>query len=253
MAKSKKTELAEKVDISLKSLLEAGCHFGHQSRRWNPKMEPYLYTVRDGIHIFDLAKTKEGLEKTINFVRETAAQGGQIIFVGTKRQARAIIKEEAQKVGVPYVSERWLGGTLTNWTQVKKSIDKFTSMVEKEKAGEYKKYTKKEQLLLNREIRRLERFFGSLVSVKDMPAALFIVDTKKEIAAVREARKKGIPVIAIVDSNSDPSMVDYVIPANDDAVGSVKLIVSALAAAVAEGKKTFEKKAKKDASKEVTK
>lgn len=252
MAKSKKTESTPRVNVTLKDLLEAGCHFGHQSRRWNPKMEPYLYAVRDGIHIFDLAKTKERLEAAINFIRETAASGGTVVFVGTKRQARAIVKEEAQKISIPYVAERWLGGTLTNWTQVKKSVDKLTSMIEKERTGEYKKYTKKEQLLINREIKRLERFFGSLVPLKDMPAALFIVDTKKEVAAMREAKKKDIPVVAIVDSNSDPSSVDYVIPANDDAVGSVKLIVSALASAVAEGKKAFEKKAKKNTSGETS-
>jgi len=230
---------------SLKDLLEAGAHFGHQAARWNPKMKPYLYTVRDGVHVFDLAKTKEGLDKACEYVRKLTAEGEKIVFVGTKRQAEAIVKEEAKKAGVPYVSERWLGGTITNWEQIKKSIEKLTEMIEKREKGEYKKYTKKEQLLLDREIARLEKFFGGLVSLKELPAAIFVVDTKKEVTAVKEAEQKGITVVAIVDSNSDPDLVDYVIPANDDAVGAVKLIVGAIAEAAKEGREKFEKKKKK--------
>lgn len=228
--------------ISLKDLLEAGAHFGHQAARWNPKMKPYLYTVRDGVHVFDLSQTKKGLEEAAAFVKTTAAKGGKIVFVGTKRQAAAIVMEEAKKAGVPYVSKRWLGGTITNWEQIKKRIEKLTEMKEKREKGEYKKYTKKEQLLLDREIARLEKFFGGLVGLKELPAAIFVVDTKKEVTAVREANQKEIPVVAIVDSNSDPDLVDYVIPANDDAVGAIKLIVGAIGEAAKEGREKFAKK-----------
>lgn len=230
--------------ISLKDLLEAGAHFGHQAARWNPKMKPYLYTVRDGVHVFDLAQTKKSLEEACEFVRKLTAEGGKIIFVGTKRQAGEIVKEEAKKAGTPYVCQRWLGGTITNWEQIKKSIEKLTEMKEKKELGEYKKYTKKEQLLLDREIARLEKFFGGLVGLKELPEAIFVVDTKKEVTAVKEANKKGITVVAVVDSNSDPDLVDYVIPANDDAVGAVKLIVGAIGEAAKEGREKFEKKKK---------
>ena len=227
--------------ISLKDLLEAGAHFGHQARRWHPKMEPYLYTVRDGIHIFDLVKTKEGLEKAIAFIKTTAAKGGQIIFVGTKRQAKAIIAEEAKKAGFPYVSERWLGGTITNWDQIKKNVNRLIEMREKREKGEYKRYTKKEQLLLDREIARLERFFGGLVGLEEPPEAIFVVDVKKEKTAIREARRKGVKIVAMVDSNANPDLIDYVIPVNDDAVGAIKLIVGAIAEAAKEGRRAFAK------------
>lgn len=230
--------------VSLKDLLEAGAHFGHQARRWNPKMKDYLFGVRDGIHIFDLAKTKEGLEEAAKFVKTTAAEGGKIVFVGTKRQAGAIIKEEAKKAGMPFVDQRWLGGTVTNWGEIKKRIDKLLEMKEKKEKGEYKKYTKKEQLLIDREIAKLERKLGGLVGLEDLPEAIFVVDTKKEKAAVREAKRKGIPVVAVVDSNSDPDLVDYVIPANDDAVGAIKMIVSVIGEAAKEGRETWEKKNK---------
>ncbi len=230
--------------VSLKDLLEAGAHFGHQASRWNPKMKPYLYTVRDGVHVFDLAKTKEGLEAAADFVKKTVAEGGRVVFVGTKRQAKEIIREEAKKAGMPWVSERWLGGIITNWEQIKKRIEKLAEMKEKREAGEYKKYTKKEQILLDREIARLEKFFGGLADLKDLPAALFVVDVKKEITAVREAKRKGIPVVAVLDSNSDPDLVDYAIPANDDAVGAVKMIVGVIAEAAQKGKEASKKKKK---------
>jgi small subunit ribosomal protein S2 len=230
--------------IDLKALLESGAHFGHQASRWNPKMKPYLYSVRDGVHVFDLAKTKEGLEKACDFVEQVTSQGGKIVFVGTKRQAREIVQEEAKKAGVPYVSERWLGGTITNWEQIKKRIDKLKQMIEDREKGEYKKYTKKEQLLIDREINRLQRFFGGIADLKDLPAAVFVVDVKKEITVVKEANQKKIPVVAMVDSNSDPDLVDYVIPANDDAVGSVKLVVGAIGEAAKKGLEKFKKKKK---------
>lgn len=233
-----------KIKIELKDLLDAGCHFGHQSQRWNPKMDAYLYGVRDGVHIFDLAKTKEGLEKAADFVKNLVASGGQIIFVGTKRQAQAIIKEEALRVGMPFVAERWLGGLLTNFEVIKKSIDKLEDLKAQKASGELKKYTKKENILIDREIARLERFFGGLVDLEELPAALFVVDVKKEQSALREAVRKEIPVVAVVDSNTDPDLVDWVIPANDDAIGSIKLIVSVMSQAVLAGKKEKEKKNK---------
>lgn len=211
--------------ITLKELLEAGCHFGHQSQRWNPKMKSYIFATKDKVHIFDLVKTKEGLEAACAFVKATTSQAGKVLFVGTKRQAKEIVKETAQKARMPYVSERWLGGTITNWEQIKKSIDKLEEMKEKKEKGEYKDYTKKEQLLIDREIERLERFFGGLTALEGLPEAIFVVDIKKEEAAVLEANKKGVKVVAIVDTNSNPDLVDYVIPANDDAVGSIELIV----------------------------
>lgn len=229
------------MNISLEQLLEAGVHFGHQVRRWNPKMKPYLYGARDGVHIFDLAKTKQGLEEAYKFVRDLVAGDGTIVFVGTKRQARSIVVEEAERAGVPYVSERWLGGTITNWEQIKKSTTNLSKMKEKRSAGEYKEFTKKEQLLLNREIGRLERFFGGLSGLTTLPDAIFVVDTHKEAAAVKEAVKKGITVVGLVDSNSDPFLVDYVIPGNDDAVRAIKIVVAAMAEAVIEGKKKVKK------------
>jgi len=205
-------------------------------------MDSYLYGVRDGVHIFDLAKTKEGLEKALEFVRETTSLGGKIIFVGTKRQSQAIIKEEALKAEMPYIIERWMGGIITNWDHIKLSVDKLKDLKEKKEAEELKKYTKKENVLIDREIARLERFFGGLVDLKDLPAAIFVIDVKKERAAVKEAAKKGIPIVAVVDSNSEPDLVDYVIPANDDAVGSIKYITERVGLAASEGKEIFKKK-----------
>lgn len=237
-------------EISLKELLEAGSHFGHQARRWNPKMKPYLYGVRDGIHIFDLVKTKEGLDAATETVRKLTSEGGVIIFVGTKRQSQAITMEEAKKAGMPYVVQRWMGGLITNWEQLKKSIDKLLDMYEKREKGEYKKYTKREQLLLDREIASLEKFFGGLKELKQIPQAIFVVDVKKEDSAVREAKRKGLMIVGVVDTNSDPDMIDYVIPANDDAIGSIKLIVGAIGNAAKEGREAFEKKSKKESKKE---
>ncbi len=236
--------------VVLKDLLEAGAHFGHQAKRWNPKMKPYLFGVRNGVHIFDLVKTKEGLEKAAAFVKEITAKGNLIVFVGTKRQAAEIVKEEAKKAGMPYVYERWLGGTITNWEMIKKSISKLEEMKEKREKGEYKQFTKKENILIDREIIRLERFFGGLVGLKELPAAIFVVDTNKEETAVREADQKDIPVVALVDSNSDPDLIDYVIPVNDDAVGAVKLVVGVIGEAAKEGRLAWEKKGKKTTKKE---
>ncbi|MCX6725770.1 MAG: 30S ribosomal protein S2 [Candidatus Shapirobacteria bacterium] len=246
ISEPKKKLVVSGPKIELKALLDAGCHFGHQSQRWNPKMANYLYGIRDGVHIFDLVKTKTGLEKAVEFAKEIASKGGKIIFVGTKRQSQSIIKEEALKAKMPFVSERWLGGILTNWGIIKKSINKLKDLKEQKASGELaKKFTKKENILIDREITRLERFFGGLVDLKDLPAALFVIDVKKEKAALQEASKKGIPVIAVVDSNVDPDLVNCLIPANDDAVGSVKLIVGLIAEAIIQGNQIWEKTQKK--------
>lgn len=243
--------------ISLKDLLEAGCHFGHQARRWNPKMEPYIYLKREGVHIFDLAITAQKLKEAMEYVRDLVAQRKTVIFVGTKRQAVSIVKEEAEKAGAPYVAIRWLGGTITNWDQVSKSIEKLRDLTEKKAAGEFKKYTKKENILIDRDIARLEKFLGGLRDIKGIPEAVFVVDVKKEHAVVKEARVKGVTVIGMVDTNADPEMADYVIPANDDAVSSIKLIVAKMAEAFADGKalqgKVKFKETKKAAKKTVKK
>ncbi|MFZ5366223.1 MAG: 30S ribosomal protein S2 [Patescibacteria group bacterium] len=223
--------------ISLKELLEAGCHFGHQTVRWNPKMKPYIFEAREGIHIFDLAKTKEGLEAASAFVKATAAKGGKILFVGTKRQAREIIEKTAKEVKMPYVSQRWLGGTLTNFEQIQKSLEKLETLKREKEEGKYKEYTKKENLLIDREIERLEKFFGGLSSLEKLPEAVFVVDVKTEAGAVREASRKEIPTVGIVDTNSDPDLVDYVIPANDDAQKSIELIVGVIGEAIENGSK----------------
>lgn len=224
-------------DISLQELLEAGSHFGHQKRRWNPAMKDFIYGEKDGVHIFDLAKTKAGLEAACEFVENTVRAGGKILFVGTKRQAGDIIKAEAVRVGMPYVSVRWMGGLFTNYSQLSKSIKKMADLKAKRASGELKKYTKKEQLLIDRDIARLEKFFSGVADMNGLPTAIFVVDTHKEEVSVMEAVKMGIPVVGIVDSNSTPNGVDYVIPANDDAVKSIELIIKAVADAVEDGKK----------------
>lgn len=246
----KKKETKKKKEVSLKDLLEAGCHFGHQSRRWHPRMKPYLYDVRDGVHIFDLVKTREGLGEASIFLHDMAAAGKTILFVGTKRQARAVVIEEAKRIGIPFIAQRWLGGLITNWEQIKKSVDKLVKMKDEREKGEYKKYTKKEQILVDREINKLERFFGGLVGLKNAPEILFVVDLKKEEVAVKEAKNREVPVVAIVDSDSNPELADYVIPCNDDAIGSVRFIVSKVAEAIKEGRQAWEKKMAKETAKE---
>lgn len=226
------------MEIKLKDLLEAGCHFGHQVTRWNPKMKSYIFGARDNVHIFDLVKTKEGLEKAAAYVRQLADYSGKIVFVGTKRQAKDIIKEAAIKIGMPYVSERWIGGTITNWEVIKKNIDKLKDLKAKKKAGEFKNYTKKENLLIDREIACLEKTYGGITDLEKLPEAIFVVDVKKEFGAVKEASERGVKIIGVVDTNSDPTLVDFVIPANDDATKSIQLIVNYIAQAIQEGKKT---------------
>jgi small subunit ribosomal protein S2 len=237
-----KKEAEDKYKVDLEELLEAGCHFGHQARRWHPNMKKYIWKEREGIHIFDLLKTQKELQKVCLQAQKMAEEGKKILFVGTKRQARDVIREEIEKVGMPWVAVRWIGGTLTNWKQIQKSIDKLKEMKKKKEAGEYDMYTKKENILIDREIRRLEYLFGGIKELEQPPEALFIVDTKREDTAVREAQLEGLKTFAILDSNADPTDIDYVVPANDDAIRSIKLIISEVVSAIEEGKQIRKKK-----------
>lgn len=242
------TKKVSKYSVKLEDLLESGAHFGHQVRRWNPRMGEYIWAARGGVHIFDLPKTAEKLVEACEFLRQSAADGKSIVMVGTKRQAADIVREEAIKSGVFHVTVRWLGGAITNWKEIRKRIDRLVDMKEKREAGEYKKYTKKEQVDIGKEIAKLERFFGGLEGLEREPDVMFVVDTHKERTAVREAVAKGVTVVGMVDSNADPALVDYVIPVNDDSARSIKLVVEKVGAAILEGKKELQKKAKKQAA-----
>ena len=222
--------------VSMKQLLEAGVHFGHQTRRWNPKMAPYIYTERNGIYIIDLAKTVKKLEEAYNFVREISANGGYVLFVGTKKQAQDAIKEEAARCGGYYVNARWLGGMLTNFRTMRTRIDRLAQLRKMEEDGTFAMLPKKEVIKHQGEIEKLEKYLGGVKEMKKLPAALFIVDPRKERNAIAEARKLNIPIVAIVDTNCDPDEIDYVIPGNDDAIRAVKLISAAMADAALEGK-----------------
>ena len=222
--------------ISMKQLLEAGVHFGHQTRRWNPKMAPYIFTERNGIYIIDLQKTVRKIDEAYAFMREVGESGRPVLFVGTKKQAQGAIKDEALRCGMYYVNQRWLGGMLTNWKTISTRIKRLNDIKAMEEDGTFEKLSKKEVLMLQRELERLEKFLGGIKEMKEMPAAVFVVDPKKEKIAVKEARTLGIPVVGIVDTNCDPDDVDYIIPANDDAIRAVKLIASSMADAVIEGK-----------------
>ena len=219
---------------SLTDLLEAGVHFGHQARRWNPKMKRFIFTQQSGIHIIDLEKTQAQLKEAAAFVKETATKGGKVIFLATKKQTAEIVKEEAQRVGAMYLTQRWLGGLLTNFDSVKRNIEKLPALEERLK-DEGSVYTKKEKLLMQREIDKLNRFIGGIRSLDTLPDALVIVDAKKEDNAVREAQKTEVPVVALVDTNADPNKVDYPIAANDDAIKSVTIIIKTLTDAFEEG------------------
>jgi len=222
--------------VSMKQLLEAGVHFGHQTRRWNPKMAPYIFTERNGIYIIDLQKTVKKLEEAYMFVRDVAANGDTILFVGTKKQAQDSVRDEAQRCGMPFVNARWLGGMLTNFNTIQKRIKRLGQLKTMEQNGTFDMLPKKEVIKLRLEIEKLEKFMGGITGMKRQPAAMFIVDPRKERIAVAEAKKLGIPIIAIVDTNCDPDEIDYVIPGNDDAIRAVKLIAGAMADAVLEGK-----------------
>ena len=235
-------------EITLQALLEAGCHFGHKAERWHPKAASFIYTKKDGIHIIDLAKTKTGLEKAASYVQDAVKEGKEILFVGTKRQARGIVKQEAENCGAPYFSVRWIGGFLTNWDQVRKNIEKINRMTEEQAAGVWKKFPKHEQVKMARYLERIKVYYGGVLTLSEVPAALFIIDVRKEIAAVREAIRSGISIIGLVDTNSDPTNIDYVIPANDDAVGSITFIVQEIAKAYKHGKDLRAKREKSDIS-----
>ena len=222
--------------VSMKQLLEAGVHFGHQTRRWNPKMASYIYTERNGIYIIDLQKTVKKLEEAYNFVRDLAASGETILFVGTKKQAQEAIKEEAERVGMFYVNARWLGGMLTNFKTMRTRVERLNQLHKMQEDGTFAMLPKKEVAKLNLEIEKLEKYLGGVKNMKKLPGALFIVDPRKERNAIAEARKLHIPIVAIVDTNCDPDEIDYVIPGNDDAIRAIRLISATMANAVQEGK-----------------
>ena len=222
--------------VSMKSLLEAGVHFGHQTRRWNPKMATYIYTERNGIYIIDLQKTVKKIEEAYNFIRELAANGENVLFVGTKKQAQDAIKEEAARCGGYYVNARWLGGMLTNFRTMRTRIDRLAQLKKMEEDGTFAMLPKKEVIKHQGEIEKLEKYLGGVKEMKKIPAALFIVDPRKERNAIAEARKLNIPIVAIVDTNCDPDEIDYVIPGNDDAIRAIRLIAAAMANAAIEGR-----------------
>ncbi len=222
--------------VSMKQLLEAGVHFGHQTRRWNPKMAKYIFTERNGIYIIDLQKTVKMLDAAYDFIREVSAEGGEILFVGTKKQAQEAIREEAERCGMHFVNARWLGGMLTNYKTIQKRIARLEQLNKMKEDGTFDLLPKKEVIKLELEIEKLEKFMGGIKNMGTLPKAMFIVDTRKEKIAVAEARNLGIPVVAIVDTNCDPDEVDYVIPGNDDAIRAVKLIAGAMADAIIEGR-----------------
>ena len=222
--------------VSMKQLLEAGVHFGHQTRRWNPKMAKYIFTERNGIYIIDLQKTVKKLEEAYMFIRDVAASGESVLFVGTKKQAGESIKEEAERAGANYVNARWLGGMLTNFRTIRRRIARLAQLRTMEEDGTFDRLPKKEVVKLNLEIEKLEKFMGGIKTMKKLPGAMFIVDPRKERIAVAEAKKLGIPIVAIVDTNCDPDEIDYVIPGNDDAIRAVKLIAQTMANAILEGK-----------------
>jgi small subunit ribosomal protein S2 len=222
--------------VSMKNLLEAGVHFGHQTRRWNPKMKPYIFTERNGIYILDLQRTLREIEAAYTFTRDVAAKGGQVLFVGTKKQAQEPIQKEAERSGMPYVNQRWLGGMLTNFVTIRARVDRLIELETMEEDGSMSKLPKKEQLLLKKEMDKLNRNLDGIREMKDLPKAVFVIDTKREIIAVNEARRLGIPIIGIVDTNADPDEVDYVIPGNDDAIRSVALMCRIVADGVLDGR-----------------
>jgi small subunit ribosomal protein S2 len=219
----------------MKQLLETGVHFGHRTRRWNPKMARYIYTERNGVHIIDLQQTVKALEHAYALVRDTVAQGNKVLFIGTKRQAQESIRQEATRCNMPYVNQRWLGGTLTNWRTIKQRIDHMKDLEARRDSGEFELLTKKEGLMLNREIDKLNARLGGVKDMERLPGAVFVIDVRNELTAVREADRLKIPIVAVVDTNCDPDLIDHVIPANDDAIRAIRLLTSKMADAVLEG------------------
>lgn len=233
--------------VSMKSLLEAGVHFGHQTRRWNPKMKKYIFTERNGIYIIDLQKTVGKIEEAYDFVRETAQNGGQVLFVGTKKQAQDAIEKEAKRCGEFYINQRWLGGLLTNYQTIKKRIARLKDLEEMETDGRFDVLPKKEVIGLRHERERLEKFLGGIKDMNGLPDVMYVVDPKKENIAVKEAQKLGIPIVGILDTNCDPDELDFPIPGNDDAIRAVKLITETMANAVLEGKQGAQDHAEEEA------
>ena len=238
--------------VSMKQLLEAGVHFGHQTRRWNPKMAPYIYMERNGIYIIDLSKTVKKLEEAYNFVRELSENGGTLLFVGTKKQAQDAMREEAERVGMYYVNARWLGGMLTNFKTMRTRVDRLNQLKRMQEDGTFDMLPKKEVMKLMGEQAKLEKYLGGVKDMKKLPGALFVIDPRKEHNAIAEARKLHIPIVAIVDTNCDPDEIDYVIPGNDDAIRAIRLISNAMANAVQEGRQGQDAEAEAEAPAEVT-
>lgn len=234
----------------IEELIEAGVHFGHQIKRWHPKMEPYIYTVSKNIHIIDLEDTERLLKEACEFLYNQASEGKTIVFVGTKKQSKDIIKAEAKRCGAMFVNERWIGGTVTNFQTIKKNLDKLIKYIKGKETGEFEMYTKKERLLIDREIEKMDLVYGGILNLTDTPDVLFVIDPKREKTAVREAQNAEIPVVAIIDTNADPTGIDFIIPGNDDAIKSVALLVRTVADAVEEGYKEFDKKGRVQAKKE---
>lgn len=222
--------------VTMKALLETGVHFGHRTRKWNPKMAPYIFTERNGIHILDLHQTLKAIREAYDLVRDTVANGGNILFIGTKRQAQETIAREAERCGMPYVNERWLGGTLTNWRTIRQRIEYLRDLEGRRDRGEFELITKKEALDLTREIERLNERLGGIRNMAGLPNLIFLVDVQREHTAIHEANILNVPVIAMVDTNGDPDVVDYVVPANDDAIRAIKLVASVVADAALEGR-----------------
>lgn len=225
-------------NITLEALLESGAHLGHQAKRWNPKMGKFLYGVRDGVHVFDLAKTKEALEEALDALKKAKKDGKVILFIGTKKQAKEKVEEVAKAVGFPYIVERYLGGSLSNFDQISKSIKGIIELRDRFAAGDFGTYTKKERLLIERKIQKSELVYGGILSMNKLPDMVFVVDTHKELGVVKEANKLGIEVVGITDSNADPDMVDYPIPMNDDATGSIDFVMDLVKEALTTNKAT---------------
>jgi len=232
------------ANVTMRELLEAGVHFGHQTRRWDPKMRPYIFSERNGIHIIDLRQTLEACERAYNLVRDIAADGGSVLFVGTKKQAQAVVSEAAITAGMPYVNHRWLGGMLTNFTTIHKRILYMRELQRMKASGEMDGLPKKERLRLHRELEKLEMVLGGVGDMHRVPDAVFVVDVRTEVIAVREAKRMGIPIIAVVDTNCDPDPIDLVIPGNDDAIRSAQLMTGLIASAAAEGRQLTEARGK---------
>ena len=235
--------------VSMKQLLECGVHFGHQTRRWNPKMKPYIFTERNGVYIIDLQKTVRGLDKAYDFIRTTASEGGTVLFVGTKRQAQDTIRDEATRCGQHFINQRWLGGLMTNFPTIRKRVQRMLELRKYDEDNTWEKFSKKELAALRKEQLKLEKYLGGIAKMTAVPDAIFLIDPRREENAIAEARKLGVPVVSIVDTNCDPEVIDYPIPGNDDAIRAIKLITGLMANAVIEGRQGEDEAAPAEAAK----